>query len=64
MRLKTHNPPPPQKKKKRKTGMVAKKTGIYPFFFNFLLPMSKESIVLVSNFQNGDFNGFSRFEVS
>ena len=31
--------------------------------FYFLLPISKEIIVLESNFRNGDFDGFTRFEV-
>ena len=31
---------------------------------NFLLPISRESIVFGSNFRNGDFDGFTRFEVS
>ena len=31
--------------------------------FYFLLPISRESIVLGSNFQNEDFDGFTRFEV-
>ena len=31
--------------------------------FYFLLPISRESIVLGSNFRNGDFDGFTRFEV-
>ena len=31
--------------------------------FYFLLPISRESIVLRSNFRNGDFDGFTRFEV-
>ena len=29
----------------------------------FLLPISRENIVLGSNFRNGDFDGFVRFEV-
>ena len=29
----------------------------------FLVPISRESIVFVSNFQNGDFDEFTRFEV-
>ena len=33
-------------------------------FFYFLLPISRESIVFGSHFRNGDFDGFSRFEVS
>ena len=32
--------------------------------FYFLLPVSRESIVFGSNFRNGDFDGFTRFEVS
>ena len=32
--------------------------------YYFLLPISRESIVLGSNFRNGDFDGFIRFEVS
>ena len=31
--------------------------------FYFLLFISRESIVFRSNFQSGDFNGFTRFEV-
>ena len=31
--------------------------------FYFLLPISRESIVFGSNFRNGDFDGFTRFEV-
>ena len=34
------------------------------FLFYFLLPISRESIVFGSNFRNGDFVGFTRFEVS
>ena len=30
--------------------------------FYFLLPVSRESIVLRSNFRNGDFDAFTRFE--
>ena len=33
-------------------------------YFYFLLPISRESIVFGSNFRNGDFNGFTRLEVS
>ena len=33
------------------------------FSFYFLLPISRESIVFGSNFRNGDFDGFTRFEV-
>ena len=33
-------------------------------FYYFLLPISRESIVFGSNFRNGDFDGFTRFEVS
>ena len=29
----------------------------------FLLPISRESIVFGSNFRNGDFDGFTRFEI-
>ena len=32
--------------------------------FYFLLPISRESIVLGSNFRSGNFDGFTRFEVS
>ena len=32
--------------------------------FYFLLPISRESIVLGTNFRNGYFDGFTRFEVS
>ena len=31
--------------------------------FYFLLPISRESIVLVSKFQNEDFDEFTRFEI-
>ena len=31
--------------------------------FYFLLPISRESIVFGSNFRNGDFKGFTRFQV-
>ena len=31
--------------------------------FYFLLPISRESIVLVSNFRSGDIDGFTCFEV-
>ena len=31
--------------------------------FYFLLPISRESIVFGTNFRNGDFDGFTRFEV-
>ena len=34
-----------------------------PFPFYFLLPISRESIVLGSNFQSGDFDGFTCFDV-
>ena len=37
---------------------------LFFFFFHFLLPISRESIVFRSNFRNGDFDGFTRFEVS
>ena len=33
------------------------------FHLYFLLPVSRESIVFRSNFRNGDFDGFTRFEV-
>ena len=33
-------------------------------FYYFLLPISRESIVLGSNFRSGDFDGFTRFDVS
>ena len=33
-----------------------------PFYFLLLIP-SRESIVFGSNFRNGDFDGFTRFEV-
>ena len=36
--------------------------GFY-YIFHILLPISKESIVFESNFRNGDFDGFTRFEV-
>ena len=32
--------------------------------YYFLLPISRESIAFGSNFRNGDFDGFTRFEVS
>ena len=32
--------------------------------FYFLLPISRESIVHGSNFRSGDFDGYTRFEVS
>ena len=32
-------------------------------FFYFFLPISRERIVFGSNFRNGDFDGFTRFEV-
>ena len=32
-------------------------------YYYFLLPISRESIALGSNFRNGDFDGFTRFEV-
>ena len=36
-----------------------------PFLhFYFLLPISRETIVFGSNFRSGDFDGFTRFEVS
>ena len=38
--------------------------GHRPPLFYFLLPISRESIVFGTNFQNGDFDGFTRFEVS
>ena len=31
--------------------------------YYFLLPISRESIVFESKFRNGDFDGFTRFEV-
>ena len=31
--------------------------------FYFLLPISRESIVFRSNFRNGEFDGFTCFEV-
>ena len=34
----------------------------FPFYF--LLSISRDSIILGSNFLNGDFNGFTHFEVS
>ena len=41
---------------------------LYPLiiiiFFNVLLPICRESIVLGSNFESGDFDGCTRFEVS
>ena len=33
---------------------------ISEFFYYFLLPVTRESIVFGSNFRNGDFDGFSR----
>ena len=33
------------------------------FIYYFLLPISRKSIVLGSNFRNGDFDGFADFEV-
>ena len=33
------------------------------YFFYFFLPISRESIVLGSNFRSGDFDGFTCFEV-
>ena len=40
------------------------KVNIYflVFYYYFLLPISRESIVFGSNFRNGDFDGFARFE--
>ena len=35
-----------------------------PNSFHFLLPISREIIVFVSNFQNGDFDGFTRLRSS
>ena len=35
--------------------------ALKPFYF--LLPISRERIVFRSNFQNGDFDGLTRFEV-
>ena len=32
-------------------------------FYYFLLPISRESFIFGSNFRNGDFDGFTRFEV-
>ena len=37
---------------------------IYIEYYYFLLPISRESIIFGSNFRNGDFDGFTRFEVS
>ena len=39
-------------------------TSLAARHFYFLLPINRESIVLGSNFRNGDFDGFTRFEVS
>ena len=33
------------------------------WYFYFLSPLSRESIVFGSNFRNGDFDDFTRFEV-
>ena len=33
------------------------------YIFYFLLPISRESIAFGSNFRNGNFDGFTRFEV-
>ena len=32
------------------------------FFFYFLLPINRESTVFGSNFRNGGFDGFTRYE--
>ena len=37
-------------------------TFIFSLFY-FLLPLSRESAITGSNFRNGDFDGFTRFEV-
>ena len=34
------------------------------FYYYFLLPRSRESIVFVLNFRNGDFEGITRFDFS
>ena len=34
--------------------------NILGFFFYFLLPIRRESIVFRSNFRDGDFDGFTR----
>ena len=36
---------------------------VYPPSCHLLSPISRESIVFGSNFRNGDFDGFTRFEV-
>ena len=40
-----------------------KDSKLKPILNYFLLPISRESIVWGSNFRNGDFGGFTRFEV-
>ena len=44
--------------------MCAFRIFFFVFFFYFLLPISRESIVFGSNFKNGDFDGFTRYEDS
>ena len=51
-----------QRKERTKIFQFCWKMLKIPFYF--LLPISRESIAFGSNFRNGDFDGFTRFEVS
>ena len=46
------------------TSLYSKNDFDINMHFYFLLPISRESIVFGSNFRNGDFDGFTRFEGS
>ena len=53
-----------KKEKKRKTYIYLFKKKKSSALFTFSYPCNgRESIVLGSNFRNGDFDGFTRYEV-
>ena len=52
-----------QKKEKKKHAQLHFQDFELQLLFTFAYPQ-RESIVLQSNFQNGEFDGFTRFEAS